>query len=240
MNTLLITYRFDLPNGQRHSFAVELDRDTGEYSSVAPATTPEWTNLGFHQCKGCPLSVSAIRRCPAAVRLSEVIDRFADLVSYDQVQVTVEMEERSVSAGITAQQGIASLMGLIMASSGCPHTAVFRPMARFHLPFSSELETAYRVASMYLLAQHFAAREGAPADIELKNLAAVYNGVHAVNRGIAQRLRAAIRQDAVVNAVVLLDVYTSLVPGAVDELLDEIKPTFTALLNNVVQPEPGK
>lgn len=236
VNTLLITYRFDLPNGQRHSFAVELDRDTGEYSSPAPANTPEWTNLGFHQCNGCPISTSAVRRCPVAVRLSEVIDRFADLVSYDQVRVTVETEERAVSATITAQQGLASLMGLVMASSGCPRTAVFRPMARFHLPFSSELETAYRVASMYLLAQHFAARDGAPVDIALKNLAAVYQGVHAVNRGIAQRLRAAIRQDAIVNAVVLLDVYTSLVPGAVDELLDEIKPTFTALLSNISAP----
>jgi hypothetical protein len=236
VNTLLITYRFDLPNGQRHSFVVELDSDTGEYSSPAPAETPEWTQLAFHQCSGCPFSANVVRRCPVAVRLSEVIDRFADLVSYDQLQVTAETEERAVTATITAQQGLASLMGLIMASSGCPHTAVFRPMARFHLPFSSELETAFRVASMYLLAQHFAAREGVPVDIELKNLANVYQGVHQVNRGIAQRLRAAIRQDAIVNAVVLLDVYTSLVPGAVEELLSEIKPTFSALLNNLTPP----
>ena len=88
--------------------------------------------------------------CPAALHLSTVIDGFTDLVSYDKVRVDVESEERSVIATLSAQQALASLMGLIMASSGCPRTAVFRPMARFHLPFSSESETAYRVAAMYL------------------------------------------------------------------------------------------
>jgi hypothetical protein len=83
---------------------------------------------------------------------------------------------------------------------------------------------------MYLMAQHFAAREGRAADIELKDLAMVYRGVHQVNVGLVQRLRAATHQDAIVNAVVLLDVYTSLVPAALDELLSEIKPAFDVLL----------
>src|SRR5690606_40128032 len=68
---------------------------------------------------------------------------------------------------LSAQQALASLMGLVMASSGFPKTAVFRPMARFHLPFSSESETAYRVAAMYLVAQHFAHRDGAPSDLKI-------------------------------------------------------------------------
>jgi hypothetical protein len=153
-------------------------------------------------------------------------------VSYDKVRVTVESEERAVIATLSAQQALASLMGLIMASSGCPRTAVFRPMARFHLPFSNESETAYRVAAMYLVAQHFRDRDGGEPDIALKNLESVYRGVHAVNRGMAQRLRAASRQDAIVNAVVLLDVYSSLVPAAIHDILDEIKPAFAALLSD--------
>ena len=96
-----------------------------------------------------------------------MIDGFTDLVSYDQVRVTVESDERALVATLSAQQALASLIGLIMASSGCPRTAVFRPMARFHLPFSSESETAYRVAAMYLLAQHFAARSGGKPDLAL-------------------------------------------------------------------------
>ncbi len=230
MSPVKLTYRVALPDSRERVFNLELDHDTAELTSPPMEQPPAWTELTFNQCVGCPLDAAKSKHCPAALHLAGVIDGFSDLVSYDQVRVTVETEERSVAATLSAQQALASLMGLIMASSGCPRTAVFRPMARFHLPFSSEAETAYRVASMYLMAQHFKARAGGPADIGLANLDTVYRGLHAVNRGMATRLRAASRQDAIVNAIVLLDVYSSLVPAAIHEILDEIKPAFAALL----------
>ena len=230
MSKVVLTYRFTFPDSQERVFQLEMDRDTAELSPPRIADPPPWTALAFNQCSGCPLNAAETPHCPAALQLAGVIDGFTDLVSYDKVRVTVETEERSVVATLAAQQALASLMGLIMASSGCPRTAVFRPMARFHLPFSSESETAYRVAAMYLLAQHYAAREGGNRDFKLDNLERVYHGVHAVNRGMATRLRAASRQDAIVNAVVLLDVYSSLVPAAIHDILDEIKPAFAALL----------
>ncbi|MFO7304778.1 MAG: hypothetical protein C0P74_004580 [Gammaproteobacteria bacterium] len=230
MSKLVLKYRFTLPDSSERAFTLEMDRDTAELTAPADTDLPAWTELGFNQCSGCPLELAHTKHCPAAVHLSGVIDGFQDLVSYDTVRVTVESEERCVTATLSAQQALASLMGLIMASSGCPRTAVFRPMARFHLPFSSEAETAYRVAAMYLLAQHFAARDGGPSDFKLEHLERVYRGVHAVNRGVAQRLRAATRQDAIVNAIVLLDVYGSLVPAAIHDILAEIRPAFEALL----------
>jgi hypothetical protein len=230
MSSVVLKYRFTLPDSRERVFELQLDRDTAQLNSPTPSEPPPWTALAFNQCSGCPFEASKVSHCPAALHLASVIDGFADLVSFDTVRVTVESEERSVSATLSAQQALSSLMGLIMASSGCPRTAVFRPMARFHLPFSSESETAYRVAAMYLVAQHFAARDGGKADFALEDLERVYRGMHAVNRGMAQRLRAASRQDAIVNAIVLLDVYSSLVPAAIHDILDEIKPAFAALL----------
>lgn len=230
MSKVVLTYRFTFPDSQERVFPLEMDRDTAELSPADASDPPPWTVLTFNQCSGCPLNATETPHCPAALHLSGVIDGFTDLVSYDKVRVTVESEERSVVATLAAQQALASLMGLIMASSGCPRTAVFRPMARFHLPFSSESETAYRVAAMYLLAQHYEARDGGWPDVKLEDLERVYSGMHAVNRGMAQRLRAASRQDAIVNAVVLLDVYSSLVPAAIHDILEEIKPAFAALL----------
>jgi hypothetical protein len=231
VSVLDITYKFSLGRFRpEHVFNVRLDRDTALFIEPLPEALPSWAQLDFHQCSGCPLAINESPHCPAAARLAPLIDRFADLVSYDQLDVTVVTEERTISTRTTAQQGIASLIGLVLAASGCPHTAAFRPMARFHLPFSSELETSYRVASMYLLAQHFAAEEGRTPDVGLQDLALVYRGVHRVNVGLVQRLRAATQQDAIVNAVVLLDVYTSLVPAALDEMLSEIRATFNALL----------
>lgn len=232
MSKLAITYRFTFPDSKERSFVLEFDRDTAELAPAPLVSPPAWTELTFNQCTGCPFEASKVTHCPAALQLTRVIDGFSDLVSYDQVKVTVDSEERSVTATLSAQQALASVMGLVMASSGCPRTAVFRPMARFHLPFSSESETAYRVAAMYLVAQHFAARDGASPDVLLERFGDVYRGVHAVNRGMAQRLRAASRQDAIVNAIVLLDVYSSLVPAAIHDILEEIRPAFTALLDD--------
>lgn len=231
MSTLRLTYRFTLPDARERAFDLQLDERTAELVSQPAAEPPAWTELGFHQCNGCPLDAAQVRHCPAARHLAGVIDGFADLVSYDKVRVTVGSEERAVVATLSAQQALASLMGLIMASSGCPRTAVFRPMARFHLPFSNEAETAYRVAAMYLLAQYFVAGDGGVADLALANFDKVYSGMHAVNRGMAQRLRAASRQDAIVNAIVLLDVHSSLVPAAIHDLLGEMRPAFEALLS---------
>ena len=231
MSKVVLTYRFTFPDSQERVFPLEMDRDTAELSPPPVAEPPPWTALAFNQCSGCPLNAAETPHCPAALHLSGVIDGFTDLVSYDKVRVTVETEERSVVATLAAQQALASLMGLIMASSGCPRTAVFRPMARFHLPFSSESETAYRVAAMYLARAALRRRAKAAQRISSSNnLERVYRGVHAVNRGMAQRLRAASRQDAIVNAVVLLDVYSSLVPAAIHDILAEIKPAFAALL----------
>ena len=229
-NDHVVTYRFKLARFQpEHVFEVRLDA-AGVMAEPLPERTPDWTRLDFHQCSGCPLAMSESPRCPAAARLAAVIDKFGDVVSFNNIEVTVDTPERSISANTTAQQALASLIGLVLAASGCPQTAAFRPMALFHLPFASESETIYRVASMYLLAQHYAARDGRAPDFDLQHLALVYRGVHQVNVGLVQRLRAATHQDAIVNAVVLLDVYTSLVPAALDEMLDEIKPAFASLL----------
>lgn len=230
MKSSSIVYRFTVPKQPEYVFTLNLDSDTSTLVDALPENPPYWTALDFHQCSNCPLKVEESPHCPAALRLAAVGSRCANLVSFDHVQVSVETTERTISAQTSAQQALASLIGLIMASSGCPRTAVFRPMARFHLPFSNELETAYRVASMYLLAQHYAAREGRTPDLSLKDLGLVYRGVHLVNLGMVQRLRAATREDAVVNAIVLLDVYTSLVPAALDELLAEMRPSFETLL----------
>jgi hypothetical protein len=121
-------------------------------------------------------------------------------------------------------------MGLVMATSGCPHTAFFKPMARFHLPLASEEETVYRATSMYLLAQYFLKKEGQNADLELKGLREIYHNMHTVNTAIAERLRGASETDSTVNAIVLLDMYALTLPYVIDESLEEIRHLFRPFL----------
>ena len=98
--------------------------------------------------------------CPAALHMAPAVELLKELVSFDTVGVTVTQAERTVHAETTAQQALSSVLGLIMATSGCPWTDRLRPMARFHLPFASEAETVYRSVCMFLLARDIAYERG--------------------------------------------------------------------------------
>lgn len=123
-------------------------------------------------------------------------------------------------------------MGLVIASSGCPHTAFFKPMARFHLSLSNGEETAYRVTSMYLLSQYFMKKEGKQADFSLQGLTQLYENVQQVNCAIAERLRAASEADSVLNAIVILDTYAQTVPYMIEDSLDNIRYLFFPYLTD--------
>jgi hypothetical protein len=121
---------------------------------------------------------------------------------------------------------MASIMGLIGATSGCPHLNFFRPMARFHLPFASEQETLIRAFSLHLLREYLrAGGEGAIA-VGVDGLESLYRAVALVNQGMAERVRAAFRRDAAINAIVILDTFARAVPFVVHEALQELRPLF--------------
>jgi hypothetical protein len=134
--------------------------------------------------------------------------------------------ERFITQETTVQRGMSSLMGLVMATSGCPHMAFFKPMARFHLPFASAEETVYRATSMYLLAQYFLHKEGHPTDLDLTGLREIYNNIEIVNVAVAKRLRTATEADSAINAIILLDIYTKAIPVVIEESLEEIRYLF--------------
>jgi hypothetical protein len=120
---------------------------------------------------------------------------------------------------------MSSVLGLIMATAGCPWTDRLRPMARFHLPFASEAETVYRCISMFLLARELAGSSSPQGFAALEQL---YENLHVVNRDMSRRLGAATRTDPARNAMALLDAYTTLLPAALADSLEELKPLFDA------------
>ena len=121
-------------------------------------------------------------------------------------------------------------MGLIMATSGCPHTSFFKPMARFHLPLASADETIYRATSMYLLAQYFLRKQGQETDLELEGLAKIYHNIQLINKALAERLRAITDKDSAINALILLDIFAQTLPYAIEDSLEEVRYLFTPYL----------
>ena len=74
MSKVALKYHFTFPDSRERTFELELDRDTAELTSPTDPNPPAWTELGFHQCTGCPCEKSKVSHCPAAVHLSTVID----------------------------------------------------------------------------------------------------------------------------------------------------------------------
>ncbi len=234
METMEISYRLGFPDGSWREFDLALDPGSMELIAAFPTRLPSWTNLDFHQCPHCPLSVAANPFCPLAGRLAAIVESLRDVVSHDAVELEVVTPERRTTQATTAQRAVSSLMGLVMPVSGCPRTAWLRPMARFHLPLASEEETIFRTVSTYLLGQYFRKQSGVEFDLELTGLERNYDDLQTLNTAIAERLRAAGRTDLGVNALVILDLYSSTLPLVIEETLQEIRYLFAPYLDGMV------
>jgi hypothetical protein len=222
---LRIRYRFDLPDGSQSTLEFTFDAIDFRLSNPGPAEPPFWTELKYNQCANCPLDAREHAHCPAALQMTSTLEPLKALVSFDTVGVTVTQMERTVYAETSAQQAMSSVLGLIMATAGCPWTDHLRPMARFHLPFASEAETLYRSIGMFLLARELTGASDGRGFTALERL---YENLHVVNRDMSRRLGAAAPSDPARNAMALLDAYTTLLPAALESSLEELKPLFDA------------
>jgi hypothetical protein len=228
MATFFIKYRLVMENGNTEEFLFDIDAHSLELVAQPTDPIPFWTNLDFHQCPNCPLSVSDRSDCPLCLRLAPIVARFSGILSHNSVTLEVETQERTIRQSTSMQRALGSMMGMVIAVSGCPHTTYFKPMARFHLPLSTEEETVYRAVSMYLLAQYFLRASGGTCDLDLNGLRDIYAEMHQVNLAILKRMTAAITADSSVNAVIILDTFAKCVPYVIDESLEELEYLFQA------------
>ena len=229
-HALRIRYGFDLPDGSKKHVDLRFDPANFRLCNDVPAEPPFWTELKFSQCANCPLSADEHKHCPSALHMAPAVELLKELVSFDRVGVTVTQAERTVHAETSAQQALSSVLGLIMATSGCPWTDKLRPMARFHLPFANEAETVYRSVCMFLLARELLKHEltGAGESSGFAELKDLYANLHVVNRDMSRRLGAATKTDPARNAMAWLDSYTTLLPAALESQLAELEPLFDA------------
>ncbi len=218
-------YTFISKSGGRKVFEVRLDPSSARLlPERAAAPLPEWTRLDAGKCGNCPLSSDTTPHCPAAAALAGVVEGFRDVLSYEEAEVIVEGDGRTTTKTAAVQRTLPSLIGLYMASSGCPILEKLKPMARFHLPFSSLEDTAYRVVTMYATAQFVRARQGLPADFKMDGLRDLYSQINQVNADFCGRLRAAAEEDSLFNSIVSLDLFAAVMKiplrGRVDAVFD--------------------
>ncbi len=225
-----LEYVFTLDDGRTFRYELLLEGASYRLATTAREPAAGWTALARNQCSNCPLKEADTPVCPAARNIAVLAADVSQITSFSELKVEVNMPQRQVVFGTSAQQAISSLLGLLLASSDCPHCRYLRPMARFHLPFADEQETVYRAVSMYLLAQYLRSQNGKEAEFGLTGLGEIYRNLQQVNRGLAARLREACKQDATVNAVVILDMLAKVVPYALEDSLNELTPIFASYL----------
>lgn len=233
MKTISIQYMFTMADGEQEIFDLELDSQTLLLINELPDELPFWTKLDYEKCSHCTLDENKNEYCPLAVRLVDLVQRFQKIISYDELNLKVNTEERELNKDTTAQKGLSSLMGLLIATCNCPHTVFFKPMARFHLPLSDRNETVYRATSMYLLAQYFLKKDGFDADMELSGLTKIYKNIETVDFKVSDRLRAACKTDVALNALTLLDTFSKTLPYIIGGSLEEIRYLFKPYFDNV-------
>ena len=231
---LTYQYQFTFDNGAEKTFTVHLNNATLDLIPEAPFHLPDWTALAHHQCPGCPLNPAQHPRCPIAVNLVEMVDFLQDFPSFEQVSVKITSNARIYAKHTSLQEGFSSLMGLYMATSGCPIMNKLKPMIRTHLPFATVQETFYRLLAAYVLAQYLLYRQGKEPDMDLSGLKVLFKDIQQVNKAFWRRLSSISTSDTSLNALVRLDSsaqYTAFSVG--EDSLQEIALLFDAYLEEI-------
>ncbi|MEW6670069.1 MAG: hypothetical protein AB1427_00115 [Thermodesulfobacteriota bacterium] len=221
-----ITYEFSFGNGNRKVFHVDLNPDTLILVATELSEKPAWTKLDFRQCPCCPLHKDNHPYCPIALNIARVIDSFANTISHETCRVRCDTQERTYLKNTSLMEGLSSLLGLIMAVSSCPIMQVFRPMARFHLPFSTIEETTVRAVSLYLLRQYFLFKNKQDVDLDLKKLRKHYETIQILNAGLLERIRGLHQTDSDRNAICIFHSLSQLLSTEIDTDLNSLKYLF--------------
>lgn len=227
-----ILYEFRLEGAKNKFFNIVLNPETISIIYPEMKNKPKWARLEYKQCQCCPLSKTEHPHCPIALNLSEIVHEFKGMNSSDMCVVRCTTPERTYIKKTLIMEGLSSIFGIIMATSDCPIMDFLKPMARFHLPFSTVEETMVRSTSMFLLRQYFEHKVDKCAYIDFTSLEKNYAKVHMVNEGLLRRINNVIKEDADKNAILTLHSLGKLLSIEIDYDLDSIKNLFTFGLND--------
>lgn len=226
-----LQYIFKFIDGVSSNFEIFLDATT--LDCIMPeAEPPDWARLIYYQCDNCPLDESEHKFCPIAANIGNLIDAFKDISAYETAHVLVITKQRDISKTTTIQEGLSSLLGTYMVTSGCPIMEKLKPLVRYHLPFATFQETVVRVVSMYLLIQYFLNKKGKKPDWEMEKLGNIYEEISRVNAGFSLRLKHAAKKDASLAALENLDCMASLLPLVITDTLDVIGKSLSSYLGD--------
>lgn len=226
--TVLRTFHYEFSFLDQSSLVYTISLDpVSHHINVCPITPPPWADLLHHQCSPCSLKTDTHPYCPVALVIAELVEKFKNTASYTPCTVSCTSAERIVSKETVVQDGLSSILGLLMATSGCPIMDFFRPMARFHLPFSTVDESIFRVTATYLLHQYYLNQGGDSSTFSLFEMKSHFTKVKEVNRGMLERILDVAVLDADRNAIVTLNSLAQILEMEIDANIESLRFLFT-------------
>ncbi|MDK9707819.1 MAG: hypothetical protein OEL83_12290 [Desulforhopalus sp.] len=218
-------YSFLLPDLRCITFSVIIDPLSHEIATC-PIIAPAWARLEFHQCAPCTLKVEEHPYCPVALSISDLVTTFKATPSHVECTVSCRSPDRTVMKETKIQEGLTSILGLLIAISGCPIMEFFKPLARFHLPFATVDESIFRIVAMYMLRKYYQ-NEGMVRDhFSLGDIKDHYALVRLVNKGIFDRVHSVTQFDADKNAIITLNSLGQILEMEIDSNLESLAHLF--------------
>jgi hypothetical protein len=218
-----LKYIFKFKDKTQLDFDIVLDKDLN-YINQDDSPLKDWVKLENKKCSNCTLNSSEHPSCPVAKNLDFVVEKTKDKISYEKAIVSVTTPERTYIKQTDTQEGLLSLFGLIMATSGCPHLGWFKPLVKYHLPFSSVDETMFRILSMHLVTEYLSSGEG--KNFNITEMKKHYTEVETVNLDFINRIRSQCKGDADLNAVAALDLFAKLFDFEFASNFDSLRSNF--------------
>ncbi len=220
-----ITYLFKFQE-DGSELRIETASATDHGVKKIPKQPAAWTKLEYCQCSNCPLKRDKNEYCPAALDIQPIIEEFRKMPGFTKVEVKVLSEEREYRKTTGLEEGLRSLMGLVMANSDCPILANLKPMAFTHLPFASQDEFIIRSAGTYLLRQYFNMKDEKEGDWELDGLVSLNRELQLVNQAVWQRVHSACEGDSNLKALLSFFTLSSSVSYSLETQLNKLKGRF--------------
>ena len=219
---MAVEYRITLDDEHAFNYKIELERD--RLTTAQQTELHAWTRLEHQQCSNCPLGKERYSHCPAAADLQAVVEDFRGLPAFKKALVHVRTNEREYSKMVNLEEGLRSLLGVIMATSACPILAQLKPMANNHLPFASSSEFTLRTISMYLMRELFNERDGKEPDWALTGLTEDFKALQLVNQALWHRIHDACAGDTNLKAFLSFFSMASSMTYSLETQLQKIRP----------------
>lgn len=212
-----VIYRFFAADNEKIEVRLDFDAITLELLPVNGQPAPDWARLDARSCPDCTLAAGSLF-CPVALGVARFLGAFDSRFSYEKAVVEIETRQCVILSKGSFQAGMASLLAVIAATSGCPSLRFLRPAIRLYLPFFDGREALSRfVSTSLLLDLAHDGRQAASRPTWRDDATQRYATLRGVMSDLADRVRPVVRRHASVNADAVLAAFAAVASIECDE-----------------------